>query len=83
MLFRSAPHIHHRLTRYATNSAIYVKPERRGFAGGKLVLGCESLLREAGAQKVVYAVPEGAEKLAAMLRSLGYKRTEDFLCKTL
>ena len=53
-----APHIHHRLTRYATNSAIYVKPERRGFAGGKLALACESLLRVAGAQKVVYAVPE-------------------------
>ncbi|MDE2040736.1 MAG: GNAT family N-acetyltransferase, partial [Elusimicrobia bacterium] len=81
--FHVTPHILYGATLYALNQGVYVEPQHRGFAGGKLLLGSEKLLREAGVGKVVYSVPVANKKLDAVLGRLGYSLAETFRSKLL
>lgn len=83
-VFTSAPHFHFRSSVYATCNAIYVLPEHRGYAAGRLLLRTEALLRDLGVAKVVHQAPVlRGKKMGALLARLGYKHTEDFYCKLL
>lgn len=81
-VFTIARHLHFRSSVYATCNALYVLPEHRGYAGGKLVVETERMLRALDVTKVVHQAPVSrGKKLGALLERLGYKHTEDFYCK--
>lgn len=80
--FVVAPHSCFRNTLHANCNGIYVKPEHRGYAGGRLLQGTEEILAGLGVAKIIHQVPVArGKKLSALLGRLGYAHTEDFFCK--
>lgn len=81
-LFSIAPHLHFKSTLHATNTAVYVRPDRRLFTAVALVRRTEELLTALGVRKTIYLCPVlRGKKLGALIERLGYKHTEDFYCK--
>lgn len=78
--FEVCPHLHFKTTRHAFNSGIYVKPEHRGLAGGKLFAGSEALLKAMGVKKITYSAPF-ASNLNKVLEKGGYRASETYFTK--
>lgn len=80
-IFEVSNHLHFKTTKYAFNSAIYVRPEsRRGNAGVKLIVESEKRLKLQGVKKFVYLAPNDSA-LNDLLRKDGYRPSEIYYTK--
>lgn len=75
-------HLYFRSTRHAFNSAIYIKPRHRGFAGVFLTKQCEELLKQLGAKRITYGAP-CKSPLNRVLEHMGYEAQERLFTKVL
>lgn len=80
------PLLHHRLTTWAVCDILYVDPTSRGRAGVTLIRGAEPVLRDLGAQVILYTVKPSKgdlddtrprDRVGALLRRLGYSLAEE------
>lgn len=74
-VFIVTPHLHYRQCVVAMNDLIFILPDRRGYAGAKLILESHRVMVALGADRIMWHI-KPRNDWSSVLGKMGYKQEE-------